>query len=149
MAMRVPLDSRQLVGDGLGFLVVDPYDVILARCGETLAIGGVINGHHEVALLCCSPYFLARFGDVLEYAAVSVGNQQDRVYGCQIFVVGTPPKTINWRDLFLARVGVDLAYFVVSVHVENAHLPVTISCGEQRILVTESAHHELSFFGQG
>lgn len=146
--MSVPLDARQLMRNCLCFLVVYSNDVVFSGSDKALAIWSIIDGHHEITLLSAPPQLLACFGHVLENAPIGVGDQQHRVDRRQIFVIGPPPETVHRSYLFFAWVGIDLTDLVVCVHVEDAHLPITVARCQQRVLVAEAAHHQFRFLSQ-
>ena len=127
------------------FLIVDPYEVVLAGCGEGSSIGVVVKGHNVVSFLEVMPNLLAGLGRELVEVAVGVGYQENCGGAAIKFIDGSPPEGVDWA--LLPDSGVDLGYFVVGAEVEDSNEAVGVATGSHSILLIELGTHELEFFG--
>ena len=127
------------------FLIVDPYEVVLAGCGEGSSIGVVVKGHNVVSFLEVMPNLLAGLGRELVEVAVGVGYQENCGGAAIKFIDGSPPEGVDWA--LLPDSGVDLGYFVVGAEVEDSNEAVGVATGSHGILLIELGNHELGFFG--
>lgn len=73
MAMGMPFDPGELMGDLFGFLIVDSDDVVLAPCAEFFSVRRIIQSHCEVAFFEILKDFLPCFSNILINVAVGVG----------------------------------------------------------------------------